>query len=103
MTRDEGYALLNKLVDGQTFSYDEITAALVATGDIAGWREAHLVGSLAAGMRSQGLDQAVQIADQGTGAPCGRCLVAGNEGSDIESPWPGWSKYIDCGHEQGKK
>ena len=55
MTRDEGHALLNKMREGQTFDYEQITAALVATGDIAGWREPEVVGSLAAGMRSQGL------------------------------------------------
>ena len=58
MTRDEGHALLNRMREGQTFAYEEITAALVATGDLAGWREPEVVGSLAAGMRSQGLDQA---------------------------------------------
>ena len=103
MTRDEGNLLLDKLKEGQTFSYDQITAALVATGDIAGWREAHLVGSLAAGMRSQGLDQAIQIADQGTGTPCGRCLVAGNEGRDFESQRATSVGYVDPGYEQGKK
>ena len=103
MTRDEGHALLNRMREGQTFAYEEITAALVATGDLAGWRETHLVGSLAAGMRSQGLDQAVQVAHQGTGSEIRGCLVAGHEGSHLESAWPGWSKYLDRGHEQGKK
>ena len=103
MTRDEGHALLNKMMEGQTFSDDQITDALIATGDIAGWREPELDGSLAAGMRSQGLDQAVQVADQGTGSAGGRCLVAGNQGRNIESAWPGWSKYLDYRHEQGKK
>ena len=36
MTRDEGHALLNRMREGQTFAYEEITAALVATGDLAG-------------------------------------------------------------------
>ena len=91
LTRDEGRALLNKLREGQTFEYREITAALVATGD--------LDGRMAAGMRSQGLDQAVQVADQGTGPTgCGR-LVASDQGRHTEGAWPGWSKYLDCGHE----
>ena len=89
MTRDEGHALLNRMREGQTFAYEEITAALV--------------GSLAAGMRSQGLDQAIQVAHQGTGAAVRGCMVAGHEGSHPESAWPGWSKYLDRGHEQGKK
>jgi len=67
MTRDEGNLLLDKIKEGQTFSYDQITAALVATGDLAGWRETHLVGSLAAGMRSQGMDYALPQKDAGNG------------------------------------
>lgn len=91
MTRDEGHALLNRMRDGQTFEYRQITAALVATGD--------LDRGMAAGMRSQGLDQTLQVADQGTGTTGSGCLVAANEGSHTEGAWPGWSKYLDCGHE----
>jgi len=100
MTRDEGHQLLNKLKEGQTFFYDEITAALVATGDVAGWYEGHLFRGMATGMRSEGLDQAVQTAHQGTGASGSGCLVAANQGRDIEGAWPGWSKYLDKRHEQ---
>ena len=103
MTRDEGNLLLDKLKEGQTFSYDQITAALVATGDIAGWREAHLVGSLAAGMRSQGLDQAVQTAHQGTRATGSGRLVAGNEGRNFEGQGTSGPGYVDPRYEQGEK
>lgn len=103
MNREEAHALLNQIREGQTFEYEQITAALIATGDLAGWRETHLVGSLAAGMRSQGLDQAVQIARQGTRKAPSGCLVGADEGSDTKSAWPGWSKYLDCGHEQDQK
>jgi hypothetical protein len=100
MTCDEGHLLLDKIKEGQTFEYEQITAALIATGDLAGWRETHLVGSLAAGMRSQGLDQAIQIARQRTGDAHGKCLVGANEGGHPEGAWPGWSRYLDRGHEQ---
>lgn len=103
MTRDEGHALLNQIREGQTFEYEQITAALIATGDLAGWRETHLVGSLAAGMRSQGLDQTVQIARQRTRNTVGECLVGADEGRHCEGAWPGWSKYLDCGNEQDQK
>jgi kynureninase len=103
MTRDEGHALLNQIREGQTFEYEQITAALIATGDLAGWRETHLVGSLAAGMRSQGLDQAIQTSRQRTGQTPSGCMVGADEGKNSESPWPGWSKYIDCRHEQDQK
>lgn len=91
MTRDEAHALLNKMREGQTFEYRQITAALVATGD--------LDRGMAAGMRSQGLDQAVQITDQGTGPTGSGRLVAADEGSHTEGAWPGWSKYLDFRYE----
>lgn len=103
MTRDEGNLLLDKLKEGQTFSYDQITAALVATGDIAGWREAHLVGGLAAGMRSQGLDQAIQVANQRTRTTDSGFVVAGNEGRHFESQGTTGAGYVDSRYEQGKK
>lgn len=99
MTRDDGHGLLNRLQEGQNFDHEQITAALIATGDLAGWRESEVVGSLAAGMRSQGLDQAVQVADQGTWPTGSGRLVATDQGSHIEGAWPGWSKYLDCRHE----
>jgi hypothetical protein len=95
MTRDEGHRLLNRLQEGETFEYGKITAALVATGD--------LDGRLAAGMRSEGLDQALQTAHQGTGQTvCGR-VVARHEGSHTQGAWPGWSRYLDCRNEQAAK
>jgi len=94
MTRDEGHALLNRMREGQTFAYEEITAALVATGDLAGWREPEVVGSLAAGMRSQGLDQAVQVADQGTGTAGGRCVVERNDQSNRTHTRQGGSRLV---------
>jgi len=95
MTRDEGHRLLNRLQEGETFEYGQITAALVATGD--------LDGRLAAGMRSTGLDQAVQTAHQGTRAKiCGR-VVEGHEGSHTQSAWTGWSRYLDCRNEQAEE
>jgi hypothetical protein len=97
MTYDQAQELLNQIKEGKTFPYDQITAALVATGDIG-----HIQRGMAARVRSQGLDQAVQVANQRTGAPRSGQLVAGNEGSDTQSAWPGWSKYLDCRHEQGK-
>jgi hypothetical protein len=91
MTRDEGHRLLNRLQEGETFEYGQITAALVATGD--------LDGRLAAGMRSAGLDQAVQTAHQGTGTTVCGCVVAGYKRSDTQSAWSGWSRYLDCRNE----
>lgn len=97
MTYDQAQELLNQIKEGKTFPYDQITAALVATGDIG-----HVQRGMATRMRSQGLDQPVQVADQRTGPTCSGQLVAGNEGSDLQGAWPGWSKYFDCRHEQGE-
>ena len=94
MTRDEGHAILNKMMEGQTFSYDQITAALVATGDLAGWREPEVVGSLAAGMRSQGLDQAIQRETAPGGGEQSDCLVERNDQSNRTHTRQGGSRLV---------
>ena len=94
MTRDEGHALLNRMREGQTFAYEEITAALVATGDLAGWREPEVVGSLAAGMRSQGLDQAVQRETAPGGGEQSDCLVERNDQSNRTHTRQGGSRLV---------
>jgi hypothetical protein len=99
MTRDEGHYLLNKIQEGQTFDFDQITAALIATGDLAGWREINLVGSLAAGMRSQGLVASVQDSPAGEGNQAGECLVVGHDSENRENPRPWCSAYIAARYE----
>ena len=94
MTRDEGHALLNRMREGQTFAYEEITAALVATGDLAGWREPEVVGSLAAGMRSQGLDQAIQRETAPGGGQQSDCLVERNDQSNRTHTRQGGSRLV---------
>ena len=101
MTRDEGHYLLNKIQEGQNFDYDQITAALIATGDLAGWRETHLVGSLAAGMRSQGLVAPVQDSPAREGNQAGKCLVVGHDSENRENSRPWCSAYIARRYEQG--
>jgi hypothetical protein len=102
MTRDEGHLLLNKIKEGQTFDFDQITAALIATGDLAGWRETNLVGSLAAGMRSQGLVAPVQDSPAREGNQVGECLVVGHDNENRENPRPWCSAYIAARYEQGQ-
>jgi hypothetical protein len=94
MTRDEGHYLLNKIQEGQTFDFDQITAALIATGDLAGWRETNLVGSLAAGMRSQGMAAPVQESPAREGNQVGECLVVGHDSENRENPRPWCSAYL---------
>ena len=102
MTRDQGHLLLNKIKEGQTFDFDQITAALIATGDLAGWREANLVGSLAAGMRSQGLVAPVEDLPTREGNQGGECLVVGSDRENRENPRPWCSAYVAGRYEQGK-
>ena len=102
MTKDQGHLLLNKIQEGQIFDFDQITAALIATGDLAGWRETNLVGSLAAGMRSQGLVAPVQDSPAREGKQAGECLVVGNDREDRENPRPWCSAYIAARYEQGQ-
>jgi hypothetical protein len=99
MTRDQGHLLLNKLQEGQTFDFDQITAALIATGDLAGWRETNLVGSLAAGMRSQGLVATVQDTPAREGNQAGERLVVGHDRENRENPRPWCSAYIAARYE----
>jgi len=86
MTSDEGHRLLNRLKEGTAFEYQQITAALIATGD--------LDGGMAQGMRSTGMDKPLQAETRFCGS-----MVARNQGSDTQGAWPGWSRYLDCGHE----
>lgn len=103
MTPDQGHLLLNKIKEGQTFDFDQITAALIATGDLAGWRETNLVGSLAAGMRSQGLVAPIQDSTAREGNQAGECLVVGHDRENRENPRPWCSAYLARRYEQGEK
>jgi hypothetical protein len=100
MTRDEGHLLLDKIKEGQTFEYEQITAALIATGDLAGWRETHLVGSLAAGMRSQGLVAPVQDSQTREGDQICERVVVGHDRENRENPRLWCSAYLAGRHEQ---
>ena len=103
MTREHGHQILNKLQEGQPFDFDQITAALIATGDLAGWRETNLVGSLAAGMRSQGLAAPVENSPAREGNQAGERLVVGHDRENRENPRPWCSAYIAARYEQGQK
>ena len=103
MTRDQGHQLLNKLQEGQPFDFEHITAALIATGDLAGWRETHLVGSLAAGMRSQGLVAPVQDTPAREGHEVCERVVVGHDRENRENPRPWCSAYVAGRYEQGQK
>jgi hypothetical protein len=101
MNKTEGAFLLDKVREGQIYDFEKITAALIATGDLAGWRETHLVGSLAAGMRSQGLVAPLENLQTGTRDKVGECLVGADDRENRENPRPWCSAYIAARYEQG--
>ena len=102
MTCNEGHLLLNKIKEGQTFDFEHITAALIATGDLAGWRETHMVRFLEAGMRSQGLVASFQDSPARERNQAGECLVVGHDRENRENPRPWCSAYIAARYEQGQ-
>jgi len=103
MTRDEGHLLLNKIQEGQTFDFEQITAALIATGDLAGWREPNVVRFLATGMRSEGLVASVEDSSARKRNEICEPLVAANNRENRENPRPWCSAYIARRYEQGEK
>ena len=103
MTPAAANLLLDKVREGQFYDFEQITAALIATGDLFGWRETHLVGSLAAGMRSQGLVAPVQDLPAPARDADGECLVGANDRENRENPRPWCSAYIAARYEQGQK
>ena len=103
MNVQQANLILDKVREGQKHDFEQITAALIATGDLAGWRETHLVGSLAAGMRSQGLVAPVEAATAATWNQDGKCLVGANDRKNRENPRPWCSAYVAGRYEQGQK
>ena len=100
MNTQQATMLLDKLKEGQNFDFEQITAALIATGDLAGWRETHLVGSLATGMRSQGLVAPVQGSPAREGREVCERVVVGHDRENRENPRPWCSAYLAGRHEQ---
>lgn len=103
MTPAAANLLLDKVREGQTYDFEQITAALIATGDLAGWRETHLVGNLAAGMRSQGLVAPMEAVSAGTRNQVGECLVGADDRENREKPRAWCCAYVEGRHEQGQK
>jgi hypothetical protein len=100
MTPAAANLLLDKVREGQIYDFEQITAALIATGDLAGWRETHLVGSLAAGMRSEGLVAPVQDTPAREGREVCERVVVGHDREDRENPRPWCSAYLAARYEQ---
>ena len=95
MTNYEGHRLLNRLKEGTAFEYQQITAALIATGD--------LDGGMAQGMRSQGMDEPLERPAERQGDAVGESLVVKGDLKDQRDSRPWCSAYLASRHEQAKK
>jgi hypothetical protein len=80
--------LLDKAREGHRFTFEQISAALYATGDLHD------------SMRGEGMEEALQSQDQAAGQSESPKLVVASEGRHSQDSWPGWSKYLDRRNEQ---
>lgn len=80
--------LLDKAREGHRFTFEQISAALYATGDLHD------------PMRGEGMEDSLQAEDQAIGQSESPKLVVSSEGRHSENSWPGWSRYLDCRNEK---
>ena len=88
MNRLEANKLLDKLREGHKFTFEQISAALYATGDLHD------------PMRGEGMEESLQAEDQAAGQSESSNMVAASEGRHLENSWAGWSRYLDCRNEK---
>ncbi len=88
MNREVANKLLDKLREGHKFTFEQISAALYATGDLHD------------PMRSEGMEEAAQSQGAAAGEGESPKLVVASEGRHSQDSWPGWSKYLDRRNEQ---
>lgn len=84
MNCQEANKLLDKLREGQKFTFEQISAALYATGDLHD------------PMRGFGMEEAAQGQGAAAGEDASSKLVAASEGRHSQDSWSGWSRYLDC-------
>ena len=88
MNRESANQLLDKARDGTRFTFEEISAALYATGDLHD------------PMRKPRMDTTLQGEDQATWQGQSPELVVSSEGRHSQDSWAGWSKYLDKRNQQ---
>ncbi len=88
MNRELANKLLDKARDGTRFTFEEISAALYATGDLHD------------PMRGARMEESLQGQDQAAGQSESPKLVVASEGRHSPDSWPGYSRYLDCRNEQ---
>ncbi len=88
MNKNQANQLLDKLRDGQKFSFEQISAALFATGDLHD------------PMRGERMEGEVQNEGQRDWQAERPELVGRCESRHSANTWTGWSRYLDCRNEQ---
>jgi len=88
VNRFEANQLLDKARDGHRYTFEQISAALYATGDLHD------------PVRSERVEESLQSQDKSIGQGQSPKLVVASEGRHPENSWQGWSKYLDRRNEQ---
>ena len=83
--------LLDAAREGQDYSYEQITAALIATGD--------LDGGMAQGMRSTGMDEPLERPAERQGDAVGESMVVTGDLKDQRDSRAWCSAYLASRHE----
>lgn len=83
MNRETANQLLDKAREGHRFTFEEISAALYATGDLHD------------PMRGARMEESLQGKDQATGQSESPDMVDSSESRHSQDSWAGWSKYLD--------
>ena len=80
--------LLDKAREGHRFTFEQISAALYATGDLHD------------PIRGEGMEESLQAEDQAAWQSESPNLVVASEGRHSQDSWAGWSRYLDCRNEK---
>ena len=88
MNRELANKLLDKAREGHRFTFEQISAALYATGDLHD------------PMRSARMEEAAQGQSAAVRQSEGSELVVASESRHSQDSWAGWSRYLDCRNEQ---
>jgi len=88
MNRELANKILDKARDGKKYTFEEISAALYATGDLHD------------PMRSEGMEATLSAESEAIGQSESTDLVVRSEGRHHSDSWPGYSRYLDKRNEQ---
>lgn len=84
MNREVANKLLDKAREGHRFTFEEISAALYATGDLHD------------PMRGERMEETAQSQSAAAGEDASSNLVVASESRHSQDSGTGWSRYLDC-------